>query len=77
VKIEVRLYSVLQRYLPGDGDAAVLELPEGARLSDVLNLLAIPREAERVTLVNGHHAEESTVLSEGDAVTLFPPIAGG
>jgi molybdopterin converting factor small subunit len=39
--------------------------------------LEIPSSVKRVILVNGYHGKEDTVLTDGDTVTLFPPMAGG
>ncbi len=75
--VEVRLYSTLRRCAPGGKSPVTVELPEGATVAGVLATLAVPPEVERVILVNGAHATEATPLGDGDAVTLFPPVAGG
>lgn len=78
IKIEVRLFATLTAYLPGgEGNAANMELPDGATLGDLVQMLAIPDDLPRVTLVNGRNAELDQRLLSGDVVTLFPPLAGG
>jgi molybdopterin converting factor small subunit len=39
--------------------------------------LGTPAAVEAVLLVNGRRADAATRLSEGDDVTLFPPMEGG
>jgi molybdopterin converting factor small subunit len=78
IKIEVRLFATLTAYLPGrEGNAANMELPDGATVGDLVQMLAIPDDLPRVTLVNGRNAELDQRLLSGDVVTLFPPLAGG
>ena len=79
MKVEVRLFATLVAFLPSasrDG-AAVLEVPDGTTVRQVVGGLGIPAELERVTLVNGTDATPDTPLRSGDVVTVFPPLAGG
>ncbi len=66
-------------YLPVGtaGDNIVLDLPEGATVDQVVHSLRIPSELERLTVVNGRDAAPDQPLSEGDVLSLFPPLAGG
>jgi molybdopterin converting factor small subunit len=59
------------------GDNIVLDLPEGATVDQVVHSLRIPSELERLTVVNGRDAAPDQPLSEGDVLSLFPPLAGG
>lgn len=79
MKIRVQLYAVLAKYLPPqtDGNTAWLELPEGVSVKEVLQHLKVPEAMPKILLVNGRHAELDKVLSEGDTLSIFPPIAGG
>lgn len=66
------------------GAAAVeLEVPEGARVSDVLEL-AWARWPELGTMrgstlvaVDVDYAEPGRLLAPGEEVSLFPPVQGG
>ena len=53
------------------------ELPEGATVAHVLKMLNLADEQKKTFLVNGRHADEKTVLSEGDVLHIYPPITGG
>ncbi|PKQ38545.1 MAG: molybdopterin synthase sulfur carrier subunit [Actinobacteria bacterium HGW-Actinobacteria-1] len=77
--VDVALFASLASFQP-DGlpgrHSRPLEFPEGFTISQVISALALPDEP-RVIFVNGRHAEESTVLREGDRLAIFPPVGGG
>jgi sulfur carrier protein ThiS len=79
VRIEVRLFATLVPFLPPDSrdGAAVLEVPEGSTVHDVVRRLGIPSDLERVTLLNGGDSAPEARLRPGDVLTVFPPLAGG
>ena len=79
MKVEVRLFATLQRYLPAgtEGDCVSFDLPADATVRDVMESLKIPAELACLTVVNGRDADLDQVLSPGDEVTMFPPLAGG
>ena len=75
----MRLFANLARYLPpgSRGDAAELELPEGATVDQLQRRLAIPEDLPGLVLVNGREAPADRRLRGGDVVTIVPPLAGG
>ena len=77
--MEVHLTATLRTYLPEGavGDNVVLDVPDGATVDQVVHSLRIPRELERLTVVNGRDAVPGQQLSEGDVLSVFPPLAGG
>jgi sulfur-carrier protein len=79
VKVEVHLTATLRTYLPPGirGDHVSLDVPDGTTVDQVVHSLRIPSELERLTVVNGRDAVPDQVLSEGDVLSLFPPLAGG
>jgi molybdopterin converting factor small subunit len=79
MKVKVQLYALLAKYLPSNAKdkTAIMELPEGASVKEILQELKIPEAMPKILLVNGRHAELDKQLAEGDAVSIFPPIAGG
>ncbi len=79
MKVEVQLFATLTRFLPAgarDG-AAILDLPDGSTVTDLVRTLAIPAALSHVALVNGVESGGERRLQGGDVVTLFPPLAGG
>jgi molybdopterin converting factor small subunit len=80
MKITVRLFATLRRYLPpgSDGTKVVLELPDGARLQDALDQLSIPAPLAQLVMIDGvHETNRQRVLHDGIALSIFPPVAGG
>ena len=79
MKVEVRLFATLQPYLPAGahGDGVSLELPPGTTVRDVVESLKIPSGLAWLAVVNGRDAAPEDVLSPGDEVAMFPPLAGG
>jgi molybdopterin converting factor small subunit len=79
VRVEVRLFATLARFLPKDhhADSTLLDVDEGCSVADVARALGIPGDLSRIVLVNDRDAEDDRRLVEGDVVTLFPPLAGG
>lgn len=79
MQVDVQLHATLTTFLPpGSHDGvARIDVPDGATVADVIRRLAIPPELSRIVLVNGHDVEDGAVLHAGDALDVFPPLAGG
>ncbi|NWF55410.1 MAG: MoaD/ThiS family protein [Syntrophaceae bacterium] len=79
MKIELRLYASLGRYLPEekDGNSCVVEVEPGTTIRDLFLRFQIPAEARKIIFLNGIHAQGDEVLKNGDRVGAFPPVAGG
>ena len=79
MRVGVRLFATLARYLPQDaqGGSADLEVAEDSTVGDVAASLGIPSDLPRIALVNGGDAADDHRLRPGDVLTLFPPLAGG
>ncbi len=79
MKVEVALFASLASFQP-DGlpgrHSRPIEFPEGCLISEAIAALGLPDEP-RVIFVNGRHAPESSVLTEGDRLAIFPPVGGG
>lgn len=83
MKVTLKLYASLGRHLP-DGasrNEALIDVPEGASVLDVLDRHNVPREACHLVLLNGVFkapAERGeAILADGDALAVWPPVAGG
>jgi sulfur-carrier protein len=79
VRVEVRLFATLARYLPEGHEAGAtsLDVAEGSTVADVADALGIPADLSRLVLVNDRDAADDRRLAAGDVITLFPPLAGG
>ena len=83
MKIAVKLYASLGRYLPANAreNAAVIDAVNGATVLSVIDQLGVPRQYCHLVLVNGVYVapseRETSELREGDALAVWPPVAGG
>ena len=80
LKVEVRLFATLRKYLPaGSGRvSAQVEMAAGASIGDVLEKLGIPAAGVHLVLVNGQYeGDRKRALTDGCALSIWPPIAGG
>lgn len=78
MRVEVRLFGPLKRYLPHDavGQRAILKLTNGATVEDLLKELKIG-DVGCIVTVNDVPVDRSHKLNDGDVVSIYPPIAGG
>lgn len=83
MKVTLKLYASLGSFLPAGAhrNAIEIEVPEGSSIGDVLAQHQVPRENCHLILVNGHFAPPATadekVLTDGDVLAVWPPVAGG
>jgi sulfur carrier protein ThiS len=82
--ITFKLFATLTDYLPPEARRAnqvTLALPDGATVLQAYTPFGLPDKMVHLVLVNGryiapeHRATE--VLQPGDALAIWPPIAGG
>jgi sulfur-carrier protein len=80
MKIEVKLYASLGRYMPQavlERRQNYLEVGEGTTIKALLESFKVPLEAVKLIFLNGIHAKDNEVLKDGDRLGVFPPVAGG
>ena len=77
MRVQVKLFAGLRKLAPEGKSPFPLELPDGATVGDLLKTLGVPEDKPKILLVNGRHAGNEQGLSEGDEVSIFPPVAGG
>ncbi len=77
MKITVELQGYLDQYAPGDDATFPCEMPDGATVRDVLARLQIGDELAAAVIVGGEASDIGRTLTEGDRLTLMPPLAGG
>jgi len=80
MKIEVKLYASLCRYMPQavlEQSPGYLEVGEGTTIKAFLENLKVPLETVKLIFLNGIHAKDDEILKEGDRLGVFPPVAGG
>jgi molybdopterin synthase catalytic subunit len=79
IQVRVLCFGVLKDWL--GASAATVELPEGARVAELLVLLGKRRPGAMLrgiaVSVNAEFAGTDQILCEGDEVGLLPPVSGG
>ncbi|HTL28595.1 MAG TPA: molybdopterin converting factor subunit 1 [Tepidisphaeraceae bacterium] len=81
MKINLKFFAILHD-LAGVREG-MLDLPQGATVSDASNAIAkqfpsIAKHLPRVAYaVNQEYRASDAVLSEGDELALIPPVSGG
>ena len=53
------------------------DYPVPVTVADIIAELCIPEPEVGIIFINGRHAKTDTVLTEGDALSLFPLVGGG
>lgn len=83
MKITIKLFALLDKYLP-DGahkNQVDITVADDATVMDVIRSINLPQEHCHLVLVNGVYiapSERKTrVLNEGEALAIWPPVAGG
>ena len=77
MEIEIKLYSEMKCFAPGEQTEFKLKMAPGSTVSDVLAKLKIPSNTQCVVLLNGRRAIDSKILEADSILVLFPPISGG
>ena len=77
MNITLKLYTVLREYLPVDLKDNILSIPDNSKVVAVINMLKIPDELPKIILINGAQKKPESELSDGDELSMFPPISGG
>lgn len=74
MRITVRLFATLRENRFKERE---LEYPPGTRVADVGRALQIEPSEMSMLLVNGQSVTADHVLSDGDTLSIFPPVGGG
>lgn len=88
MRITFKLFATLSGYLPAEldghartGNELAMDLAEGTTVQAVIDRFPMPKQLVHLVLVNGNYvppgARATHPLREGDALAVWPPIAGG
>jgi molybdopterin converting factor small subunit len=73
--IQLKMFANLSKYAPSEGERLAIE--PGQSIREILDTIGMPQEKAKLIFVNGIKGDLDTVLSGGERVGLFPPVAGG
>ena len=77
MRVHVRLFGEFRRFLREADGHLTLEVVEGTTVRDMLERVHVPGAEVGLVSVNREMAAVETVLRDGDAMDVFPPIGGG
>ena len=79
IKIEVRLFATLRKYLPelGIGEPKIIELSEGTSFEELRQQLKLPLEEVKVIMRNGIQTELEEIIENDDRIAYIPAVGGG
>ena len=83
MKIQLKLYASLGQYLPADARKNEIEVEAQSHMTvgGLLRRYTVPDEMCHLVLVNGKFVSpeerNGRSLRDGDALAVWPPVAGG
>jgi sulfur-carrier protein len=79
VTVTVRLFATFRDFLPQHAMRSGLQMDvhDHDTVQALMKALGVPDDLPKIILVNGQHASENSLLTDGDIVSVFPPLIGG
>jgi sulfur carrier protein ThiS len=85
MQIIFKLHAMLRDYLPADAanhrTMVQIDVPEGSTVQSIIDRYALPEKMVHLVLVDGVYLEKPArathVLTAGQALAIWPPVAGG
>jgi sulfur carrier protein ThiS len=88
MRVTFKLFAMLSDHLPQQvdgrtrqGNTIELELPEGTTVQQVIDRFNLPPKLVHLVLIDGAFVPKEKraerVLADGEALAIWPPIAGG
>ena len=79
MKVKVRLFGTLGKQFPDHDplDGFEIEIPEDAKVGDLLDQLEIPKSKIGLVSVEGRLVKAAKTLKPGDFIRIYRPIFGG
>lgn len=83
MKITFKLSASLAQYLPSDAVRNIVEIKvePDTTVHEIIDRFHVPRPSAHLILINGLYVEpedrDRPMLKAGDALAIWPPVAGG
>lgn len=77
MKLTIELQAYLMQYSPSGKGVFEYEMPDGAKVWDVVQKLGVPDELASIIIVSSASVDYQYPLKDGDHVTMIPPLSGG
>jgi thiamine biosynthesis protein ThiS len=79
--VTLKMSGLIARYVPGSADGTRMHLLEGTTISGLMARLGLPGDETYLVIVNDSTIAKDRrgtyVLSDGDRVSIVPPLKGG
>ena len=77
--VTVRLFATFRDFLPQHASRSGLQMEvyEHETIQALMQALSVPDDLPKIVLVNGQHTAPNSLLTDGDIVSVFPPLIGG
>lgn len=73
--IQICLFANLKSFTPNDSDN--YPIAPGATVRDVMERIGVPLEITKIIFIDGKKGTIDQVLTGGERIGVFPPVAGG
>ena len=77
MKVKVRVYGTLLTYVPGQKEEHELEVDAPVGAGELMKHLGIPEEEVWLLSVGKRQVPTSYEVTEGEELSIFPPVTGG
>lgn len=77
MRVTVKLYGNLKKYLPGKKEVGQMEVEAGTTIAALLARFGVPDSEVWMSAVNDTVVDASTPLRDGDVLEVFEPVGGG
>ncbi|HAJ05875.1 MAG TPA: hypothetical protein DCL76_04915 [Chloroflexi bacterium] len=79
INITIKLFAIFRDFHPGPDKSQpiIMTVEYGTKVSDLVDLLCLPKDVLRSCFINNESVEFDAVLQDLDVVSLFPPVSGG
>lgn len=74
MNITIKLFATLRE---GRGKVIEKQYEDGTKIEAIINDLKIDKKEIAILLKNGINTETDSLLSDGDIISIFPPVGGG
>jgi len=81
MKVTVKMSGLIARQVPGSAEGTEMRLLDGTTISGLMARLGLPGNETYLVIVNdstvANDRRASHVLSDGDRISIVPPLKGG
>jgi molybdopterin converting factor small subunit len=78
--VYVKVFATLREYMdpkPEIGIKTEMKMEEGSIISDIIDLIKLPRDEVKIIFRNNSHAKVEDRLENDDVIAFFPAVGGG